>query len=484
MKKWIALLLILSILSALSACREDLHTEDPVTTVTAETDRNPEVETDDTQPDLREVKLITSAAYLCDYDSEISSEYRYEWEEDHLRVNCYLDDAPQWSHELYDTDPPMAHWKYYYDGDGKLVESAEYSQSGCMMSQTFPRDEGGQWVYAYNDQEMPISATLVQADGTSIVEETWVYDDRGLLLEHMEYGAERDDEDSVYEVTVQHTWDYDQAGQPLQYTTYEADTLMYIENWVYDSQGNVLEHNSQEYGDYEAYSNTVNTYNEAGQLIESVRNGDDPANHWNYRSVFSYDQAGNLIKEVSTHEYGDVITDTWTYDEAGNLLSSVTHYQMDGWITCLTENTYDENGRMIEGAYRELYDDQVLTGYRTTYAHDEGGNLIEEVYYGEDEEPLRTTYQYDTQGNCIQKTEYEGDQETDLFRWSYDENGNLLDVETMELESLAAFGDEVLVRTTESGEVYYVAVKYETIRVEDRHVREFEEKNGYILSVL
>jgi YD repeat-containing protein len=325
----------------------------------------------------------------------------------------------------------------------------------------------------------------VDAEGNSKLKELWTYDDKGLLLEHLEYDVERSNEIATFLVTVCDQWTYDQNGQPLLHEQYEADRLVSRESWVYDAQGNVLENHSWSNDGYEERSsNTVNTYNEAGQLTACVCDGEDALSSWNYRSAFTYDDAGNLIEEAATHESGETLTSTWSYDEAGKLLKSVTYYNMDGWVTCLTENIYDAKGQLTEEGYHEFYENELLTGSNCFYTYDEAGNLVEEICTAEGGTPLRTAYEYDPQGNCTKITQYEGEAVISLLKRTYDETGKLLDVSTDEVESFAAYGDEIRMITYEDGVTDYVAIKYKTLRVDEGYAREIEEKNAYILSLL
>ena len=483
MKKGIALLLALCSLLAFSACGTEKPVE-PATTGGTQTEPTTQPKPENTEPELKEVKLLTSVAYLSEFDSEVSQEERYEWEEDHLRLNCYSEDVPLWSHVLYG-DEMKLNWEYWYDEEGNCSEGYEYSPDGLDKSQIFYLEDGSQIEYEYDEQGQPLSATAVDAEGNSKLKELWIYDDNGLLLEHLEYDVERSNEIATFEVTVCNSWKYDQFGQPLQHAEYEADRLVSLESWVYDAQGNVLEnHIWRDYGDEESSSNTVNTYDEAGQLVSCVCDGEDAISDWNYRSAFTYDDAGNLIEETTTHESGETFTNTWSYDHEGKLLKSVTYYNMDGWVTCLTENIYDEKGQLTEEGYHEFYENELLTGYNSFYTYDEAGNLVEKTYADVGATPLRTVYKYDAKGTCIGVTKYEGEDVVSLIQWTYDETGKLLDVRTGDLESLAAYGDEVRMITHEDGENVYVAIKYKTLRVDEDYAKEIEAKNAYVLSLL
>lgn len=469
MKKLVALILTLCVLVALSGCG-GRASEEAVTTKGTEAVSTTEGVLENVESGLVEVRQIVSAACLYDFDSDISSECRYEWEEDHLRVNCYYEDVLQLSHELY--EDMQLHWEYEYDGDGRHCTSYEYSPTGCLKQEIYYEEDGSQWEYTYNDQGMPVDSILVDPDGNATLTETFVYDDGGLLLEHTEYLSDGSD----YEEAIRHTWEYDEAGNQVQYAVYSNDTLMYTENWVYDDQGNILENKIQSYEDATS-SITYNTYNEDGQLISSVCEGD-------YTSFLTYDEQGNLVEEATVYETGDVMTNSWSYDEAGNLLAATTHYDMDGWVNCREEYIYDDAGMLLEKFYEEGYSDEDPIGYRNSYTYDEAGNLIQEIHDDLDEAPIRTVYEYNAQGQRTLKEEYQEEELIAQFRWIYDEEGKLLDVGTDELESLAAYGDEVLMITEESGDVHYVAVKYETVRVQEADVPEFEQKNAYLLGLL
>lgn len=286
-------------------------------------------------------------------------------------------------------------------------------------------------------------------------------------------------------------YDYDEKGREIRYEHSGADDTKLV-TWTYDEADRLLEYRSEgTYYDEGTYSLTQNTYNEAGQLIRSHNEGSDPANEWDYDSAYVYDDAGNRIEENQTHE-DETVSDSWTYDENGNLLSSVTHYNMDGWVTCITNCTYNEEGLLTSEDYQEEYDGDVLCASRRTLTYSAEGRLIEEVTMDaeingegepvfEDANTLRTVYQYDTTGRLTERYQYQGDQ-IEVFLWTYDEDGALMNVSNSRVADLAQPGEKIFTVITENELTFHVAAAYETVSVTAEEAQIIENMNKYLLS--
>lgn len=502
MKKIIALLLVLCTLAALTACGTENKTE-PVTTLTNEASTELTEGTDAPTQAVAgtvEAKRISKLICLNEYDSDFS-EYCFGYDdEDLLSLTFIEDDTPLWERHFFPGGEQVRR-EIFFDMDGTIYSSQEYDEAGNMIEEAFSIIPGGELytrVFEYDAQGLPLSTTVTCETEDTFLLETMVYNDQGQIIEYINYNSlweathsidASDPEETIEGETIRETWVYDDAGRVTEYYEYTNDVEATHETWVYDEQGNILENRSSYIYDdesYEAYSITINTYDEAGNLIVSVCEGSDPANDWKYQSVYTYDEAGNLIEQVDTHDDGDIITDTWTYDEAGNLITSITHYNMDGWYTYTTENTYNADGLLIEELHRDEceHDEDYLSSYRIIYTYDEAGRLIEEIYEEQDTDIYRTVYHYDSNGNLVQVLEYYDEDEIIVFQWSYDDNGELLDVSNDAVESLAALGEQLLVVDPGSSYVCYAAVTYEIVSVTEEEAQVIENINEYILSSL
>ena len=146
------------------------------------------------------------------------------------------------------------------------------------------------------------------------------------------------------------------------------------------------------------------TYDENGNLIKEVHTYSDGDK---YIRDYTYDEKGNLIKKVYTYSYGDKSIDDYTYDEKGNLIKEVhTDYIGDKSID---DYTYDENGNLIKEVHTYSDGDK----YIYDYTYDENGNLIKEVHTYSDSDKEIYDYTYDEKGNLIKKvyTDSDGDKE-------------------------------------------------------------------------
>ena len=87
-------------------------------------------------------------------------------------------------------------------------------------------------------------------------------------------------------------------------------------------------------------------------------------------SEYTYDENGNMIKEVYTNSENEKSTYTYEYDKTGNLIKEV--YTSPSGVTRTTTYTYDENGNLIKvaesgtGEYA-LYDSEFTAKYEFVY---------------------------------------------------------------------------------------------------------------------
>ena len=537
MKKIIATLLALCTLTSMSACGSSKKTE-PVTTLTTEalttiaptksteatteateattettesTTEATEATTETTEstteateatteatPKMVEAKRISKVTCAFGYSYDLF-EYNYQYkDEDPLQVYVYEKDVPQWERHFYPGGMTLKA-EITFAEDGSIIDRSEYDEAGNLITETFITAPGGETItrrHDYNDQGLVTAVSILNEGSDPYLLESWTYDDQGQLMEHIDYTGKWEHEyyqDSLVpeelpsSTIVRETWAYDDAGRETEYYGYTNDIVTRQETWTYDQQGNVLENRSSYIYDEEgceAYSITINTYDESGRLIHSFDEGDDPSNCWEYSTDYTYDENGTLIEQVENHHYGGVVTDSWTYDENGNLLNSVTHYNIDGWVTCTTSCTYNEAGLIIEEVYEEEYEGDFFSGHHNTWTYNDAGQIIEAIRQGRNMDTYRTVYEYDDNGNLTLCQEYEGEDSISIHRWSYDDNGDLLDYGHGGLESLAAFGEQVLILNSEAYDIPYAAVSYETVSVTEAEAQTIEQMNEYILSSL
>lgn len=144
------------------------------------------------------------------------------------------------------------------------------------------------------------------------------------------------------------------------------------------------------------------------------------------RSVYTYDDAGNLIRLEVTDKDGNLtILQEYRYDEAGN--QTMTIDVSEPGKECVTEYTYDENGNRLGWYYRE---NGALQEYvETTY--DEQGREVFSARY----DPLGNQlhywiYTYSDDGRIV-TTDYSGERTTID---NYNESGLLTRSESRDSE--------------------------------------------------
>lgn len=188
------------------------------------------------------------------------------------------------------------------------------------------------------------------------------------------------------------------------------------------------------------------------------------------RMVFSYDDAGHLVSEVTDHgENTEVWNDelgvyqyvygsyngtvnsvyTWKYDDQGYLIEQVRKYHRDEGGTEFSPveefyyaYTFDRNGEIAEcrstgsdgqnlSLYKFTYEDGLITNVKAyaangklfqeqTYSYDVWGRLEKETF-SEMEGDFSYTYSYDHLGRC---EEVNG--RGFIYTVEYDEDGNLI----------------------------------------------------------
>lgn len=250
-------------------------------------------------------------------------------------------------------------------------------------------------------------------------------------------------------------------------STVELTTAVYLPSKVTTTT-------SMQYGawSYSSASVTVNTYDEAGNLLSVVTTGDDG----NSRSDYTYDPEGRVLSIVNSgdlgnsvqtyayDEYGNPVAEsysdddtesagTYTYNEAGlpltheytstdkadgRVYSESGSYTYDGQGLLIKEfitvndggsvstqtivHTYDGQGRPLKDtiSHSEGY---VFT---STYTYDGVGNMLTETCSGSDGYSYASTYTYDGAGNMLTETYSDSDGYSYTGTYTYNGAGDPL----------------------------------------------------------
>lgn len=174
-------------------------------------------------------------------------------------------------------------------------------------------------------------------------------------------------------------------------------------------------------------SKSVLKYNEAGDLLESLKYGNNGFKNSNQLSllsnvIYKYDSKGNLIEMLSKIR-GIMTPSKWVYkNNKYGYQVEMNAYFDDGSIAYKSTSKHDDKGNMVERNWTEgdATSKQVCI-------YDAKNNMIEmnEYYNGSKSSSLKTTFKYDDKGN---KTEYMAVNASSHFytrqNYEYDNKGN------------------------------------------------------------
>lgn len=140
----------------------------------------------------------------------------------------------------------------------------------------------------------------------------------------------------------------------------------------------------------------------------------------------TFDQQGNLIELLS--KMGEMIMkrETYKYDKAGNLVEKIT-YTGDGAINKKVTNEYDEKNQLIESSEYATSFDELVLNKKQKNEYDKDGNKVKEITLGPNDEVWGSgEWKYDTNGN---ETEWSNLTDTGEIKirqtFHYDENNSL-----------------------------------------------------------
>lgn len=214
----------------------------------------------------------------------------------------------------------------------------EYSQDGILSSSTERRDSG-------------------RIDATEIYTTVCRYDANGNCLEEKEYYNDEDTPSS------QVTRTFDEYGNPVQenYSGEIAFGGQFTYEYTYDAAGRI--ENAKCYNNGDLYTDTSYTYLENGHTEESFC----------YliaysHTVTTYDQNGDVTKSVNYMDDGTTQETLYTYeyDEFGNKTREVVNelaFQSTGETTW--SYTYDDNGNVTQ--CQEFHDGSLFSVTKYTY---------------------------------------------------------------------------------------------------------------------
>jgi hypothetical protein len=193
----------------------------------------------------------------------------------------------------------------------------------------------------------------------------------------------------------------------------ENNTEIYIYQWKYDGNGNIIEYNKIR-GDSILRKQTA-IYNKDNKIIDYKEYESTGKLAW--KKTWKYDLKGSLIEFENFNRSGyyskdkfkyinGILAETLNYDENDIKVSKTTHY-------------YHKNAKIkeeIEEYFDTEYTSKVISNYN------QQGKIISKKEYNKENNIIRQfTYQYDNMGNLILDSSKYG-KEISL----YDNKGNLI----------------------------------------------------------
>lgn len=267
---------------------------------------------------------VNKYIYYYDDSGQLSREETYTPRAS-LITNFYTPDE-----KVYDDDVMTVNATVYSDG-GRIVKKITESYSGdeCVSSSTYVSfyDSNGTAFYTFSyDQDAKISykderPVSVQYADTDKSNKTFTYDDQERLI-NVDSGSNRrtfgyDDQGKILSDlgttdsnTYNYIYSYDDRGRLIYETRYNNGEPEWETVYDYDDSGNLI---LQEFT--ESWYNEVHewVYDSNGKLIEdnlqAYRN--------DHEITYSYDMEGNLHKEKYV-DSGKESEMTYTYDTFGN----------------------------------------------------------------------------------------------------------------------------------------------------------------------
>ena len=194
---------------------------------------------------------------------------------------------------------------YTYDGNGNLMRQAMMYNDDFMA-----------YDYTYDANNNIIKAEYLDGNDVIAVHE-YDYDANGFVIResYVEGGV----------VYYDYTNSYDANGNLIK-CVYESEDGAYIYDYVYNEDGNLINHRGET--PYGYYYNNDYTYNDDGNMTERVCVEEGELS---FTVSYAYDSVGNCIQEDWLYPDGTKDVFTKEYDERGNLTKEV-HTYADGTV--------------------------------------------------------------------------------------------------------------------------------------------------------
>lgn len=302
---------------------------------------------------------------------------------------------------------------YEYDNDGRLTELKSYNVDGKLVEDL---------KYTYNEKGIKIKE---ENDNVNLdVNSTWIYDEKGNVIENIEYSKNilitdvkmkyhKQTNVLIEEDTIRYkpedgkfnfreTTKYNKYGvvlSRLKYKDKEKLRLEIKELHYYDSKGNEFKLFIQAIGTRPVTCIYKNSYDEKGQLIKSTSAF--------YTWIFKYDKRGNQIKKTSYTAQDYLELEIYNEYDMDNNMIKETRIEYDRSPGALINkkliSVYDKEEKLLEW---ERDDKEGHYKHKTLY--NDMGIMTEQVLDspGEGRPRIKLTYKLDSLGNLLEKREY------------------------------------------------------------------------------
>ena len=349
---------------------------------------------------------------------------------------------------------------YSFDERGNEIEFINYDKEGNIWNKEIKK---------YNENDRLIyskETTLLNEYKTYIEENSYSYNDKGLLIEEKSY-----EEDPVTGIThKKELYKYNNDQKLIENSYYSNDSLKRQVLYWYDNKGNLSR--KLFYLDNKPYTDTKFEYNHIGNLIKKTENYIKT----DYKDVkqYEYDAKNRLIlftkEDNDTKEIilkiiykDDLLIEIYDNrdDEEVHIFYSYKNKKLINKVISKSffngcyydyikeKILYDEKGRIkksfdykqnkIKKTYTYYYDnkDRVIktellyTGDKKEYwidNYDTIGNLIETIYKNDDYR-YKDCYTYDNNNNLLSKTTYKGNKAIEKTFYTYDKYQNIIKIE-------------------------------------------------------
>ena len=205
--------------------------------------------------------------------------------------------------------------------------------------------------------------------------------------------------------------------------------------YTYDEFGNLLKDvKTYDDGDKKTKEYTYDSYNRL--ITERITESDSPSDY--FETTYEYNAHGQKIKEVTTYDYGNGNAGSYTYeyeyDTNGNMVTSI--YSKAGESgEKITKYEYNSNGQIT----KELYHDG------TYYYFEYGSNneLLKKVYVWSDGHESYDSYLYDDNGALVKEMDSYGNS----IEYFYDSNYCLIkmvEYDEDHIDSVTEYGEYIV----------------------------------------